>query len=139
MRERKALSQLGALVLLLGCHGRVIPGPTDDDPEPSFTAAQLAQLAELSPSSLPPPPPDVSNRFADDPRAALLGQRLFLDPGFSGQLLDGDNDGGPNALGMRGETGKVACAGCHVPSAGFLDNRTLGGQISLAAGWNLRR
>ena len=62
-----------------------------------------------------------------------------MDPGFAGRLLDGDNDGTPTTLGMRGETGKVACAGCHVPVAGFSDNRTLGNQISLASGWNLRR
>jgi len=139
MGERRSLSPLAALVLLLGCHERVNPAVPGADPEPSLTGAQRAKLAELSPPSLPPPPPDRSNRFADDPRAARLGQRLFFDPGFSGRLLDGDNDGSPHALGMRGETGKVACAGCHVASAGFLDNRSLGKQISLAAGWNPRR
>src|SRR5215472_10864919 len=141
MSVRRALSPLAALVVLLGS-GQVVAlqtGDKADDPEPRFTAAQRAKLAKLSPASLPRPPRDASNRFADDPRAALLGQKLFFDPGFSGRLLDGDNDGSPNALGLRGETGKVACAGCHVPSAGFLDNRTLGRQVSLAAGWNLRR
>jgi cytochrome c peroxidase len=131
---------IAALVLTLACHGRVPPPiPDPNGPYPVFTAEQLAQIAQLNPAVLPPPPRDVSNRFADDPRAALLGQKLFFDPGFSGRLLDGDNDGSPNALGMRGETGKVSCAGCHVASAGFLDNRTLGKQISLATGWNLRR
>ena len=40
---------------------------------------------------------------------------------------------------MKGQTGKVACAGCHVADAGFLDNRSLGRQVSLAAGWGRRR
>ena len=39
--------------------------------------------------------------------AAILRSRI------SGQLLDGDNDGTAAALGKVGETGKVACAGCH--------------------------
>src|SRR6185295_2458809 len=36
-------------------------------------------------------------------------------------------------------TGKVACTGCHVPEAGFLDNRSPRAQIPLGAGWGLRR
>jgi cytochrome c peroxidase len=88
---------------------------------------------------LPAPPRDPSNRLADDRRAAKLGQRLFFDKSFSGRLLEGDNDGSAKTLGMKGETGKVACVGCHVPQAGFLDDRTLGKQISLAASWVLRR
>ena len=136
---RTALPPLAALAFVLGSHGRIAAVETADDRRPIFTAALRAQLRKLSPSSLPPPAPDASNRFADDPRAALLGQKLFFDPAFSGRLLDGDNDGSFHALGRRGETGKVACAGCHVPSAGFLDDRTLGRQVSLGAGWNLRR
>jgi cytochrome c peroxidase len=81
----------------------------------------------------------VTNRFADSPAAAAFGQKLFFEPAFAGALLDGDNDGTPATLGTKGQTGKVACAGCHVPSAGFLDNRTLGEQVSLAAGWGKRR
>lgn len=106
--------------------------PAQDPPGPPT-------LAELAPAHLPGPLPDSTNRFADDPRAAALGKRLFVDPGFSGALIDGDNDGSANALGVRGQTGKISCAGCHVPAAGFLDDRSLGKQISLAAGWNLRR
>ncbi|MCA9620413.1 MAG: hypothetical protein KC731_15430 [Myxococcales bacterium] len=85
------------------------------------------------------PPPDVTNQWADDADAALLGQAFFFDAGFSGPLIDGDNDGSVHALGVKGETGRVACAGCHVPADGFVDTRSLGQQISLAAGWVLRR
>jgi cytochrome c peroxidase len=109
------------------------------DPAPTLTAADRAALSALSPSSLPAPGPDASNQFADNANAAAFGQKLFFETAFAGKLLDGDNDGSPNALGNRGQTGKVACAGCHVPDAGFLDNRTLGQQISLAAGWGRRR
>lgn len=94
---------------------------------------------ELAPAVLPPPPADVSNRYADDLRAAALGQQLFHDPGFSGALIDLDTDGGPDALGARGETGKVACAGCHEAEHAFLDTRSAFKQISLGTGWTHRR
>jgi cytochrome c peroxidase len=112
---------------------------TDDDPEPILSAEARAALAALSPIALPAPPPDASNAWADEPAAAIFGQALFFDARFSGALLDGDNDGTPNALGAKGDTGKVACAGCHLPEAGFSDARTIRKQISLGAGWGLRR
>jgi cytochrome c peroxidase len=82
---------------------------------------------------------DVSNRYADDPKAAALGQKLFFDRDFSGALLDLDDDGGPNALGVRGDTGKVSCAGCHDGQRGFLDARSSFKEISLGTGWTGRR
>jgi len=128
-------SVLIALAAVLACRAAA----PDPDPDPALSDADRAALARLSPALLLAPPPDVSNRFADDPVAARLGRQFFMDPGFSGRLLDGDNDGGPGTLGVKGETGKVSCAGCHVPSSGFLDDRSLNRQISLGAGWNLRR
>jgi cytochrome c peroxidase len=109
------------------------------DPEPVFTAEARAALKTLAPPTLPGPPPDVTNKYADNPDAARLGQRFFFEPTFSGELLDGDNDGTNFALGKKGETGKVACAGCHVPDSAFVDSRTVNGQISLGAGWGQRR
>jgi cytochrome c peroxidase len=52
----------------------------------------------------PQPPPDPSNRFADDPAAATLGQKLFYDPRYSGN-------------------GQVSCSTCHSPETSFSDNR----------------
>jgi cytochrome c peroxidase len=144
MRSAHYTVALSSFVVLSAC-GASPPGSKAqgdggaNDAEPSFSPAELETLAVLSPSVLPPPVPDISNRFADDARAAALGQRLFFEPVFSGKLLEGDNDGSSHTLGVRGQTGKVACAGCHVPGAWFLDNRTLGEQISLAAGWGKRR
>jgi cytochrome c peroxidase len=106
---------------------------------PVLTATERSELSTLAPDPLPAPGPDVSNSHADDPNAAALGQEFFFEPAFAGKLLDGDDDGSPTTLGVKGQTGKVACAGCHVPTAGFLDNRTIGEQISLAAGWGRRR
>ncbi len=109
------------------------------DAAPVLTESERAQLRSLSPVALPAAPADISNRFSDQPKAAAFGQKLFFDPGFAGKLIDGDDDGSASTLGKRGDTGKVSCAGCHVPSAGFLDNRTLGQQVSLAAGWGRRK
>jgi cytochrome c peroxidase len=95
-------------------------------------------LRELAPASLPPPPPDVSNRYADDAAAAAFGEKLFLDPGYSGKMLDLDNDGSSRSLGVRGQSGKVACSGCHDPDNGFLDNRSPFKEITLGTGWTTR-
>jgi cytochrome c peroxidase len=118
-------------------------GGLDADPDPVFTPDAWSTLQALSPDALPAPPPDPTNRFADAAAAAALGQQLFFDPSFSGQLLDTDNQGPPQALGVAtatsGETGKVACAGCHLPASGFSDTRSFQLQISLGAGWGRRR
>jgi len=67
---------------------------------PAWTARELRILASLRQAYTPPP--SRSNRVADDPRAAALGQRIFFDPGFSA-------------------TGAIACATCHQPERHFTD------------------
>lgn len=144
-RTRATCLRVGSLAVALvaGCGGStsppggmMMPGPDagggGNDPERMMFAA-------FAPAQLPAPPKDVSNKWADDARAAAFGQRLFFEKAFSGRLLDGDNDGSEHSLGKKGEAGKVSCAGCHVPSAGFSDDRTLHKQISLASGWGKRR
>ena len=116
-----------------------VPESGAGDPDPVITPTELQALQALSPASLPSPPRDATNRLADDPAAALLGQKLFYDMSFSGPLLDTDNDGSPQTLGTAGQTGRVACAGCHIPSSGFSDTRSFQLQISLGAGWGRRR
>jgi cytochrome c peroxidase len=118
-------------------------GDDAEGPPPVLTAAEQAALQVLSPAQMPAPPSDPTNRFADNAAAGALGQRLFFDPSFSGQLLDTDNDGSPQTLGVAtattGQTGRVACAGCHLPASGFSDTRSFQRQISLGAGWGRRR
>lgn len=50
------------------------------------------------------PPPDPTNAYADDDAAALLGQKLFFDPRYSGN-------------------GEISCVTCHDPQKGFGDSR----------------
>src|SRR5215213_10335336 len=71
-----------------------------------WSSEERETLRSLSLASLGPLPADPSNRFAADPRAAALGQRLFSDTRLSGN-------------------GKVTCATCHVPQNDFQDGTPL--------------
>ncbi len=142
------LGASGLALLLSGCIGKhavasAEGGVPEDgstlDAAPTITGAEAAALQALAPLSLPGPIDDPTNRFADDPNAAAFGKQLFFDPFFAGPLLDSDNDGTPGSLGSPGDTGRVACASCHVPEGGFSDTRSFQLQISLGAGWGRRR
>lgn len=69
-----------------------------------FSEEQVRRVLTMSP--LPELPPDPTNRYADDPRAAVLGQALFFDKRLSAD-------------------GEVSCATCHEPRRGFTDGRQL--------------
>ena len=71
-----------------------------------WTPQQMDILRSLWIGSLPDAPPDPGNRYADDPRAAALGRKLFNDRRLS-------------------SNGKVACATCHDERKAFTDGRTL--------------
>lgn len=143
---RASLCLALCLLSLTSCGGgdkarpapQVAPSDASDGGGDAIDLVQPA-FAILAPAVLPPPPPDISNRWADDPAAARFGQAIFFDPGFAGALLDSDNLGDDHSLGTAGETGKVACTGCHVPAAGFVDVRSPRQTISLGAGWGKRR
>jgi cytochrome c peroxidase len=79
-----------------------------------WTAMQLDELRSLSLRELEPPPPDPTNRVADDPRAAQLGERLFFDTRLSAN-------------------GKVACGTCHQPDRNFQDGTVLGRGVGTTA------
>ncbi|MGH2537357.1 MAG: cytochrome-c peroxidase [Candidatus Promineifilaceae bacterium] len=85
-----------------GCAGR-----------PAWSEQEIARLRGLWVGALGPPPPQPSNRVADDPRAAALGQRLFFDKRFSAN-------------------GQVACVTCHQPERNFQDSMTLAQGLSLS-------
>jgi cytochrome c peroxidase len=69
---------------------------------PGWSADEVEVLRSLAIQTLGPPPPDPSNRLADDPAAAALGRALFSDARFS-------------------SNGRVSCASCHQPANGFTD------------------
>jgi cytochrome c peroxidase len=77
-----------------------------------WTDSELATLASLSIAELGSPPPDPSNRVADDPRAAAFGRRLFSDKRLS-------------------RNGTVSCATCHEQERSFQDGRPRGKGLGL--------
>jgi cytochrome c peroxidase len=72
-----------------------------------WNAEERATLRTLSIANAGSPPADPSNRYADDPRVASLGRRLFFDSSLSAN-------------------GKVACATCHLLNREFQDGLPLG-------------
>ena len=94
------MSRLSVLGLFLFAWlASVAPALADD-----WTKEQKALMRSLWIGSLPPLPADPGNAYADDPRAADLGHRLFFDTRLSAN-------------------GKVACATCHEPDRAFTDGR----------------
>ena len=79
-----------------------------------WTAKERETLRSLSLASLGPLPADPSNRFADDARAAALGERLFSDTRLSGN-------------------GKVSCSTCHLPQKEFQDGTPLAHGVGTTA------
>ena len=71
-----------------------------------WSEAEVAEIVSLSLVELEPLEADPSNRVADDPRAAALGQRLFFDARLSAN-------------------GQVSCGTCHLPDREFQDGTPL--------------
>jgi cytochrome c peroxidase len=99
---------LSGLILGLGC-GDSRSAPETARPDTSdtgaWTTAEIALLESISIQAIPSPPPSPSNRVADNPVAAKLGQYLFFDSGLS-------------------RDGSVSCASCHNAALLFTDGRT---------------
>ncbi|MCB1386735.1 MAG: methylamine utilization protein [Nitratireductor sp.] len=84
--------------VLIGLVPALLAACSNDD----LTPRDFDRAREFVLSSLPPLPPDPSNRYGDDPRAAALGEKLFFDTGLSA------NSG-------------VSCGVCHQPNKDFQD------------------
>lgn len=89
----------------------------------TIACVALASGGTISPSSrdrllklgpLPAPPPDTTNRWSDDPKAADFGRWLFHEPRLS-------------------RNGEVSCASCHDAGKGFADGRALARGLSVGA------
>ncbi len=91
----------GAFLFLLGPHAVSADGTLP------WSTEELYGIRTLSIAGLRPLSPDETNRVADDPKAAALGQKLFFDPRFSAN-------------------GEVSCSSCHMPDQQFQDGRQVG-------------
>lgn len=106
MKRQIAVLLAGVTLIVAGIairFGRPSHAWNDDD---------LTVLRSLWIESLPPLPPDPSNRYADDPTAAALGEKFFFDTRFS-------------------SNGQVSCASCHLPEFGFQDGTPLGHGVGI--------
>ncbi|MBV9998528.1 MAG: hypothetical protein JO015_05375 [Verrucomicrobia bacterium] len=113
-----ALSTTLCLALVAGLTALNWTDPGADDPEPRRDGPEWNLIRTLSP--LPETPSaDTTNAFADDPRAATLGQMLFFEKGIAGPIITGDN-GQNGGLGRPGQTGRISCASCHQPASGWM-------------------
>lgn len=104
--RRRLASFFAAVAALLGAAGAALSlgtaAPLPQGDRSLYTPAELAAIYRHSP--LGKPPPDPTDRVADSPAAAKLGQFLFFDKELSG-------------------SGKVACSTCHQPDRAFTDGR----------------
>jgi cytochrome c peroxidase len=83
------LAKLAALMLA----GGMLVGSAQADDRNLYTTEELSAIARhLAPAAVVPG--DATNKFADDRRAAALGQFLFFDTRFSAN-------------------GKFSCDSCH--------------------------
>ena len=96
-RRRATLAIAGMAVVL------AVTSTLSEDVGLSWTEKERALIGSLSLSHLPPLPPDPSNRAADDPAAAGLGEMLFRDARLSSD-------------------GTVSCSSCHLPDRQFQDD-----------------
>lgn len=78
----------------------------DAEARAAWSSREIETLASLALDELGPLPADPTNRWADDPRAAALGHRLFFDARLS-------------------SNGRVSCATCHLPELDFQDGKAL--------------
>ena len=86
-------------VVFQACEQSTTPSPAEEG-RVQLDEKTMRRILRSSP--LPDMPADPTNRVADDPRAAQLGQSLFFDERLSG-------------------TGTFSCATCHDPAQQFTD------------------
>ena len=133
---RDVLTGALAALFVAACSSSHAPAasPSDDagadaqasDPDSVFTPDQWAALQALSPSPLPAPPPDLTNKWADDTAAAALGQKLFYDTSFSGRSSTPTTTAARERLGTVGQTRARRVRGLpHARQPDFQDTRSL--------------
>jgi cytochrome c peroxidase len=81
-------------------------------PDVRWSEEEVHELGTLWLGSLEALPADLTNRVADDPRAAEFGRQLFFDTRLS-------------------SNGKVACATCHKPDQEFQDGTPLANGVGV--------
>jgi cytochrome c peroxidase len=134
VRHELVICSVGAGLWLTGC-GEDGPALIDD----MFSDAEWEKISRFTPLEAPRPSP--TNRFADHPGAAALGQRLWFEKRYAGAIVvpaEAANGGTNGGLGPKDATGMISCADCHDPGAWFIDTRSNPNKVSLGASWTRR-
>jgi cytochrome c peroxidase len=114
--------------------GLWLSGCADDElVDNIFNGPEWEKVNGFAPLKEPPPSP--TNRFAEDDRAAVLGQKLFFEKRYSGPITLAH----PTSEGLVGEAGKFACVSCHDPKRWFIDTRSMPDKCSVGAGQITKR
>jgi cytochrome c peroxidase len=124
---------LGALLLVAGC-GRWADDLVCADLGCGWKPLEWQRLSSLT--GLGPLPADPSNRWADDPGAAALGQSFYFDGSFSGPSRQIDSLRRPTPLqrAVLDQPANVSCATCHELTRSGTDISSLPGHVSVGAG-----
>ncbi len=128
LRKLLAISALGLGVAGCGDDQRLDDGLIDG----VFSQEEWDVIATLSPVP-ESPPPDTTNRYADDAAAAALGQRLFSELSHAGPISDAATPD-TNPPGAPGEVGKIGCVSCH-HGDWLIDTRTRPPNASFGANY----
>ena len=110
----KIRAAIEIIILLAAAFGGASPLATTAraDDRQLYSADELAAIE--SHAQLIRPPADPTNKIADDPRAATLGQFLFFDRRLSSRM-------------------RFSCASCHQPERGFTDGRKVAEAIDIGS------
>lgn len=100
LEKFKILTLLVGLILMMAIPAAGFAGVHEWSPE------EVRALKSLWIESLPSAPPDPSNAYGDDERAASLGRKFFFDKRFSGNA-------------------RVSCGTCHREDYAFTDDLPL--------------
>jgi cytochrome c peroxidase len=108
-----------------------LTGCMSDSTVDAFTSEQFDIIKQFNLTN--GPPPNTTNKYADDPMIAAFGQQLFFEKSYAGKLTIADP-----VLGTVGTAGLVACANCHDVTHYWTDTRSKPNNMSLGAKWTTR-
>jgi len=108
-----------------------LTGCMSDSTVDAFTSEQFEIIKQFQ--LVNGPPPNTTNRFADNPDVAAFGQQLFFEKSYAGKLTIAEP-----TLGKVGDAGQIACASCHDVTHFWTDTRSKPNNMSLGAKWTTR-
>lgn len=120
---RSNLCFVAATLALTGC--------MSDSTVDAFTSEEYEIIKQFQLKN--DPPPNTTNKYADDQAVAAFGQQLFFEKSYAGKLTIADP-----VLGTVGTAGQIACASCHDVTHFWTDTRSKPNNMSLGAKWTTR-